>query len=191
MTNIYLLISSLFALFSPIVAIYFIFRGQYKPHKMTRLIFFILGSIVFASLFFNGDRQGIYLALFQWLSAIIIFVLSFKYGLGGKSKLDFAVLFLAVVAILTWQITHNSIIALYLSILADFIGLVPTLVKIYKQPDTETPIFYLSDCLSGLFSCLAIASLEPALISFPFYIFFMNLFCFVLLTFNRRFLKNI
>jgi hypothetical protein len=105
-----------------------------------------------------------------------MFILSLKYGVGGKDKLDFIVLGLAILAICIWKITDNPTLALYMSLLADFIGFSPTLLKSYKFPETEDPKYYLSDVFVGLFSILSLQSIVFSELVFPLYIFLSTYF---------------
>lgn len=187
MPNIFLILSSVIGLLSPIIGIRSILKGEFKPQRTTRLILLILTSIFVASLYAQGDKSSIYLALLQWCGSIAIFVLSLKYGVGGKDKIDYVVLGLAVLAIVIWKITDNPTLALYMSILADFIGILPTLIKSYKSPESEDPKFYFSDVLAGFFSVLALKTFAFSELAFPAYIFFINLLCVALILFGRRF----
>lgn len=195
MTQIFLIISSVFALITSIFGIYFIFKGEYKPQRMTRTISVIINTIFVLSLFFGGDKSAIYLAMGGWISSIIIFILAFKYGIGGKSKFDFLVLGLSITSIIIWKITDNPIIALYFSIFAGFFGMIPTVFKSYMQQYTENPIFYASDIIASFFSCLAVFSLgqssDLAKISYPLYILIINLLCFILIILGRHKLNKI
>ena len=186
MPNIFLILSSIVGLLTPIIGIRSILKGEFKPQRTTRFILLILTSIFVASLYAQGDKSSIYLALLQWGGGVAIFVLSLKYGVGGKDKLDFVVLGLAILAVVIWKVTDNPTLALYMSLLADFIGILPTLIKSYKSPETEDPKFYFSDVLAGLFSILALKTFAFSELVFPAYIFFINLLCVVLILLGRR-----
>ena len=187
MQNTFLIISTIFGLLAPIVGIRSILKGEFKPQRITRFIFLILTSIFVTSLFAQGNQAAIYLAILQWTGSVVIFILSIKYGIGGKDKSDFAVLFLALLAIAIWKITDNPLLGLYMSLLADFVGIAPTLVKSFYKPETEDPKFYFFDVLAAFFSLLAIQSLVFSQIVFPLYILFINLVCVILIFIGRKF----
>ena len=95
--------------------------------------------------------------------------------MGGYAKSDIACLVVAVVGILIWQITDNPALGLYFAILADFTGMVPTLIKTYKLPHTEIYLFFLLDVFAGFFSLMAVKQWTAAAVSFPLYIMLINL----------------
>jgi hypothetical protein len=187
MQNIFLILSTIIGLLTPIIGIRSILKGEFKPQRITRFIFLILTSIFVASLFAQGNQTAIYLAVLQWTGSLAVFILSIKFGVGGTDKSDMAVLFLALTAIVIWKVTDNPALALYMSLFADFIGILPTLIKSFFQPQTEDPKFYFSDVLAGLFSLLAIRSLVFADIVFPAYIFLINFICVILIFAGRKF----
>jgi len=82
--------------------------------------------------------------------------------------------------------TKNSVIALYFAILADFTGMVPALIKTYKFPHTEIYAFYLIDVFSALFSILAVQNWSITELSYPLYIFVINLLMVAIILTSRR-----
>jgi 4-amino-4-deoxy-L-arabinose transferase-like glycosyltransferase len=143
MENFFLALSTFFALISPMIGITSIFKGTYKPQRTTRAIFLIISLIFLLSLFKQQNKSGILLAIIQFCMSCGIFVLSFKYGVGGSSKSDFFVFCLAMAAILAWRITNDPRTALYIGIFADVVGFSPTILKSYRFPYSEEPKFYL------------------------------------------------
>ena len=192
--TIFITLSLIFGLITPIIGITSIFKGVYKPQRMTKFIYLIISVVIIASMVFSNDTSAIYLALVQGLATLGIFTLSLKYGVGGVGKLDLGVLVLALLAIVGWKTTNNPFVGLYLSVFADAVGIIPTLPKIYKDPHSEEPFYYISDIVSGFFSCLALVSvnefgnIEKNL--FPVYILLLNLVVFLIITIRRKALKN-
>ncbi len=186
MKETFLIISTLFALSTPFIGVRAILKGQYKPHRTTRLVFVIVTALMTLTLYFQGDRTAVYLAFVSFLLCTTIFILSFKYGVGGRSKTDFIVLFLAVLAIVLWQVSDNPTVGLYMSILADFIGFLPTIVKAYRMPHTEDWKFYASDVVAGFFSLLALNAYLFKDVIFASYILAINLLLMLIVILRTR-----
>lgn len=184
--SIFLIISTIVGLITPIIGIRAIFKGEYKPHRTTRLIFLIVTSLFVLTLLAQGDRVGIILAIIQLISSTAIFILSFKYGVGGTSKTDIVVFVSAMITLLIWRLTDNPTLALYMSILTDIIGFAPTLVKSFKEPYTEDPKFYGSDTVAGTFNILALRSYNLSDLAFPGYIFLVNFASVLLILIGRK-----
>ena len=156
MPNIFILISVVLALISPIVYSVAILKGEAKPHRTTRFVLLLITSLTTASLFVQGNRVAIYLAGVSTLQSIIVFILSIKRGMGGWSKSDISCLVFALIGIIFWQITKNPAIALYFAIGADFIGMIPAIIKTYHFPETEIWSFFALDVFAAIFSLLAL-----------------------------------
>lgn len=186
MSELFLLLPTVFALVTPIVGIRAVFKGEYKPQRITKFIFLFITSLFVATLFAQGERNGIILAIVQWLGSMIFFVLSIKYGMGGNTKSDYFVLVMALFAILIWKTTGNPTLALYMSILADFVGFLPTLIKAFSLPYTEDPKYYASDVIAGFFSLISLKSVLLQDLAFPLYIFLVNFLCMGLVLIGRR-----
>lgn len=174
MKTIFIIISSLLALISPLVYTRAIFRGDAKPHRTTRIVLLLLTSLSTASLFAQHDTVAIWLAGVSTLQSILIFFLSIKYGMGGWAKSDLICLVVALLGIVLWQTTKQPVLALYAAIVADFTGMVPALLKTYHFPKTEIWQFYILDVFAAIFSLMAVKTFTLKEFSYPLYIMVIN-----------------
>lgn len=186
MQTIFIFISSVLALISPFVYAKAILLGEAKPHRTTRLVLLVITALATASLFAQHDTVAIWLAGISTIQSIIVFTLSIKYGMGGWEKKDLLCLAIAVGGIILWQTTKNPVIALYASIVADFTGMIPALIKTYHFPKTEVWTFYLLDTVAGLFSIFAVKDWSIAGLSYPLYILLINLVMVLIIIFPRK-----
>lgn len=190
MLNIFILISTVLALISPIVYSVAILRGEAKPHRTTRFVLLLITSLTTLSLFAQGNRVAIYLAGVSTLQSIIVFILSIKYGMGGWSKSDIICLIFALIGIILWRITKNPVVALYFAIGADFIGMIPAIIKTYHFPETEIWLFFALDVLAAIFSLLALEKWTLEEFSYPIYIMLINLIMVLLILVRPKRLFN-
>lgn len=175
MDTVFIIISSILAIISPVIYVKAILKGEAKPHRTTRLILLIITSLATLSLFAQHDTVAIWLALVSMLQSIVLFVLSIKHGMGGFSKMDIVCFGIALVGIVLWQTTKNPSLALYTSILADFVGMTPALVKTYRHPETEIWTYFAIDSVAALFSLLAVKIYTVQQFSYPLYLLVINL----------------
>ena len=175
MRTVLIVMSSLFALISPLVYAKAILAGDAKPHRTTRLILLLITALATASLFAQHDTVAVWLAGVSTLQSILIFVLSIRYGMGGWAKKDLLCLFIAFIGIVLWQTTKNPVVALYASIAADFTGMIPALIKTFHFPKTEMWTFYALDMVAAIFSLLAVKDFTIQESSYPLYIMIINL----------------
>jgi hypothetical protein len=175
MQTVFIIISSALALISPILYVTAILKGKAKPHRTTRLVLLFINALATVSLFAQHNNVAIYLAAVSTIQGIVIFALSIKYGMGGWTKLDVSCLIIAAMGIVLWQVTHQPVLALYASIMADFTGSVPTLIKTFRYPDTEVWTFYFLDTFAAGFNLLALHVWTVQQFAYPLYLVFINL----------------
>jgi hypothetical protein len=189
MKGIFLILSSALVSISYIVYALAIIKGKAKPHRTTRLVFVITTSLVFASLLAQQNQVAVWLAGISASLSFLIFLLSFKFGMGGWSKSDIACLFIALAGIIAWQITENPLIGLYFAIGSDFTAMVPTLIKTYRFPETETWIFFFINVIAISLNLLAIKNFVFQEYLYPLYLLLANI-SMVILILRPKFLKS-
>lgn len=189
MQQIFLIFSIIVGFLSPIIGITSVLKGSFKPQRMTRFLIMLVSFLFVGTLFANGDRNGIYLASAQLLGSIAMFYLSLRRGMGGNTRLDWMVFAMAIGSLIVWQTTANPFLGLVMSIVTDFIGFVPTLVKTWKYPETEEWKFYMSDVVASIFSILSIGAFSLGNLAFPIYIFLINITSVVMILGRKSYLK--
>jgi len=186
MDKIFIIISSLLALISPVIYAKAILKGEAKPHRTTRLVLLLITSLATASLFAQHNTVAIWLAGVSTLQAIVIFALSIKHGMGGWAKSDMICLVIALLGIGLWQTTKQPTLALYAAIAADFTGMVPAIIKTYKFPKTEIWSFFFLDTVAAIFSLMAIKNWRIEEFSYPLYLMLINLAMVLLIIIPRK-----
>ncbi len=188
--QLFLIISIVFGFVSPIIGITSVIKGDFKPQRMTRFLIMLVSFLFVGTLFANGDTNGIYLASAQLLGSIAMFYLSLKRGMGGNTRLDWVVFAMAIGSLIIWQTTNIAFLGLAMSIVTDFIGFVPTLVKTWKYPETEEWKFYMSDVVASFFSILSILAFSLENLAFPVYIFLINTTSVVMILGRKKYLRG-
>lgn len=151
-----------------------ILKRKVKPHRITWGIWTILTTIAAFNQVANG---GGYSSLFFISTAMlvgIVFVLSLRFGVGGASKIDRICLLLALLLLAYWITVQETRISMLLAVIIDAIGVIPTLIKTYKNPGTETYIQWTLAAVAGAFAILAVPRLDWALIIYPLHVILAN-----------------
>jgi hypothetical protein len=151
-----------------------ILHGKVKPQRITWGIWTILTTIAAVNQVKNG---GGYSSLFFISTVILVattFVLSLKRGMGGASMLDKICLGLTVALFAYWATLHDTRISTLIAVIIDGVGAVPTVVKTYKHPDTESYPQWVLAGLGGFLTLLSVSRLDWALLIYPAYVFVMN-----------------
>ncbi|HKU18885.1 MAG TPA: hypothetical protein VJP80_06465 [Candidatus Saccharimonadales bacterium] len=162
--NYWIIGTLILSLISPIFYSKSIFARKAKPHKVTRLIVW-LASIagVLAVLHSNNTAGKIFAAIFL-ARATYLLVLAAIYGVGGASRLDKTCLVIGVVALIVYVVTGNGLLAISFGVLSDLIGYIPTFVKTWREPTSESPTFFAIEGLASFLGMLAIWQLRVDII---------------------------
>jgi hypothetical protein len=186
MHSFFILLTVIQGFISQSIGIFAVLKGSYKPQRMTRLIYLLMSILIVGALFLQGSQDAIFLAIAQGIGTALLFLLSLKYGVGGTTKLDFATLISFIIILIIWKLTNDPVLALFLSILTDLIGFIPTAEKTWRLPHTEEWKFYFSDVLASTFSLLSLSNFSLGNVAFPIYIFILNLSGVVLILGRRK-----
>ncbi len=169
MHTVLLLIGAVLPLIAAATYVQDVVRGSALPQRMTRLLLTVITGLSFASLLAGGDRSGLWLALASFVECAILWVLSWRHGIGGRNILDVVCLCLCAGGITLWAVSGESVVGLVASIIADCIACMPSLVKTVRLPHTEPARFYLMGAIAG--GCiLAAGPYEWRSVVFPLYI---------------------
>jgi hypothetical protein len=146
-----------------------IFRGHTKPERATYAIWSLVNIIIVSSYIASGAHTTIWVGVAYAVSQILVFGLSFKYGVGGFNKFDVMCLLLALTGAGIWISTSNPLIALYFSLTVKAMGLMPTLRKVYYRPDTENTISWVICATASALNMFALVSFAPNIAILPIY----------------------
>lgn len=167
-------ISGILVILSSVPYIRDILLNKTKPSRVTWFIWGILLCIAFFAQISEGGTWSLFLTGADFITVFFIFLLSIKKGVGGATKLDIFSLVGSFLCLVLWYLTSEALLALLLVIIIDFLGGLPTLIKAYKEPYTETLSAYII-CASGAFvGIFSVGALDFSLIIFPTWIFIMN-----------------
>ncbi|MDB5184793.1 MAG: hypothetical protein JWN38_601 [Candidatus Saccharibacteria bacterium] len=161
--------------------------GITRPNRVT---FFLWGVAPLVSYFAQRSAHGgeqILYTLVVALTPFAIVAASFmnKKAYWAITKFDVACGALSALALIMLLATHNGQLALVLSIIADLAAGLPTVLKSYKYPETETALAYAAEVVSSLIVLLTIQHWVFVDYSFVAYILFMNVLFTTLLIFPR------
>ncbi len=168
------MVSIVLALIAPAVYALSMIHGVSKPARMTRFIVWLAATISFVSLWAEGSQGAVWIAGVFAVRNAFLFIMSFRYGIGGWTSVDKACLLLAIIGLVGWQIFGDPLIALIFAIFADFVGFIPAFIKTYKLPKSEGPWFYYIETVAVILNIIFIGAWSVDLL-FPGYILLSNI----------------
>jgi hypothetical protein len=153
-----------------------ILSGTTRPERATWLIWTVLGLILLVSQLAKGASASVWLTVAQTAGVTTIFLLSLKYGEGGLDRSDIVALAVAAAGLVAWYFTREASVALYIAIGVDFSGGILSVVKAYRDPESETALTWLIAAFAGVFGILAVGlDGSIALLAFPTYYVIISL----------------
>lgn len=116
----------------------------------------------------------------------MIFIASFvnKNAEWKVSKFDLFCGFLSILGLVAYLVTKVGNIAILFSIVADGLAAVPTLIKSFKYPETESAWPWLASSIGVVLTLLTLDRLTFANSGFIIYIFVVNTLIFLLVQYK-------
>jgi hypothetical protein len=147
-----------------------ILRGTTSPQRATWTIWTTLSLVVLASQWASGAGWSLVLTVGQVASCGGIFLLALRRGVGGVSPLELALLGIAALGVVGWQIAGDPTVATCSVVAADLIAVALMLPKTFRNPRSETLETYVIGVVSTLFALAAVGSGDASLLIYPLYL---------------------
>jgi len=149
-------------------------RGSTRPHRGTWLIWGVLAIIACLSQRADGASWSVLLTATQAALTGLVFVLAIRYGEGGASRADLALIALAGGGLVGWMLAGDPVVATGCVIAADLIAVGMMLPKVRRDPDSETLSTYALASLGGALAAGAAAGSNLSILVYPAYYCLVN-----------------
>jgi len=159
-------------------------KGKTKPNRVTWFLWMLIPMIAFFAMIGEGVGLTSLMTFMVGFGPFLVLTASLmnKKAYWKISTLDWWCGGLSVLAVILWLITGTGVIAIILSISADLLASVPTVIKSYRDPSSEHHSVFRNGAISAAITMLAIQHQTFTAFAFPLYIF---LNCSVLYTLIR------
>lgn len=183
-------VAGLFAASSYLFYLYGTVRSGIRPQRATWFIWSSVAILLLLGLLAKGERTMIWIPWAYAVGSSIIFATSIFYGVGGWSKLDRWCIACAVTSIVVWRILGTPEMPILINLVADLMGAFPTIIKSWRQPETEHNVGWILFTAGNLFNLLAVEHWNLANGSYTVYMFtvctLITLFAYRRATLHRR-----
>jgi len=167
-------LAALIGIVAAIVYFRAVFRREAKPNRATWWILSAVGIIVATSYYFSGARNTMALAVVYALIPLSVAIVSIKYGEGGCSRFDLACLFTAGISLLLWWLSETPLVTLLTNLSIDFAGLLPTIRKSFRRPQSESRTAWTLALVASILSLFAIERWKFSIAIYPIYLVATN-----------------
>jgi len=161
-------------------------KGRTKPNRVTWFLWALAPLIAFSAMLGEGVGLSSLMTFMVGFGPLIVFISSFvnKKSEWKLTRFDMVCGGLSLVGLGLWAATNNPNLAILFSIMADGLALLPTLVKAYKEPETESWLIFMNGALSAAITMLTIKDWSFTSAAFPIYIFTVCVVLFALIRFR-------
>lgn len=149
-------------------------KGHTKPNRVTWFLWALSPLIAFGAMIGEGVAPLDGLMTFMvGFGPLIVFISSFvnKNSVWKITSFDMICGGLSVLGLIAWALTRTGNVAIFFSILADGLALLPTLVKAWREPETENHVVFRNAAISATITLLALKVYDFQHLGFPIYIF--------------------
>jgi hypothetical protein len=151
-------------------------RGTTKPNRVTWLLWAVAPLLAAAVELNEGVGLRALPTFMVGFMPLLVFVASFhnRGAVWKIRRIDYACGAMSVVGTVVWLVTRNGVLAISAAIAADFLAGVPTVMKSWTHPETETVYSYVGAVISMGIVLLTIQDWTFDVAAFPIFIVCMG-----------------
>jgi hypothetical protein len=150
--------------------------GKAKPNRVTWFLWGLFPMVIFVAQRAQGVEGLSWASFTAGFTPFLVFLASFlnKKAYWKTERRDYYLMAAAIAGIILWAITDNANLAILFALLADLLAGLPTLLKAYRHPQTESWIAYAISTLGFGVGILAIPTFTFEHSAFISYLFVLN-----------------
>lgn len=182
----FVLIGALFNIIGSGTYVYNTLRGRTKPNRVTWFLWALAPLIAFGAQWAEGVTWASLMTFMVGFGPLLILLSSFvnRKSYWEIGRLDIICGIISLAALALWIITGDGIVAIVFSIFADLIAAIPTLIKAFKEPETEHPSVFRNGAISAAITLLVIDEWTFVNYSFALYILLICVVLYALIRFE-------
>jgi hypothetical protein len=151
-------------------------RGTTKPNRVTWLLWAVAPLLAAAVELDDGVGLRALPTFMVGFMPLLVFVGSFHNpaSIWRIRRIDYACGVMSIVGTVVWLVTRDGVLAISAAIAADFMAGVPTLMKSWTYPETETVYSYAGAVVSMVVVLLTVQHWSFDVAAFPAFIVCMG-----------------
>jgi hypothetical protein len=179
------------ALIGSLGGLYYLYEtiaGKAQPNRITWLLWGVFPMVIFVAQRAQGVEGISWTSFVAGFTPLLIVAGSFlnRKAYWKSEPRDYGLMAAAIVGIILWAITDNPVLAILFSLLADLLAGIPTLIKSYRHPRSESWIAYAISAFGFGISLLSVQIFDLENTAFVAYVFAFNGACAVLASRGRK-----
>ncbi|MCX6720542.1 MAG: hypothetical protein NTW11_01945 [Candidatus Staskawiczbacteria bacterium] len=155
--------------------------GHVKPNKVSWLLWGMGPMIAGSAALVSGVGWSALPVFFSGIIPVSIFFVSLfvKRAYWKLESFDYWCGFFSLVALVSWGITKDPVLAIIFALIGDIFASVPTIKKAWVYPETESSLTYIAGAFSALTSLATITAWNFSSYAFPIYLFLVGCIIFI------------
>jgi hypothetical protein len=147
-------------------------RGTTQPNRVTWLLWAVAPLLAAAVEFDEGVGLRALTTFMVGFMPLLVFIASFHNpaAVWQIRRLDYVCGALSVAGTVGWLVTRSGLVAIVAAIVADLLAGVPTVVKSWTHPESESVSSYVGAVLNSAILLLTVDHWHTAVVAFPLYI---------------------
>jgi len=148
-------------------------RGTTQPNRVTWLLWAFAPLLAFAVELHSGVGLRTLTTFVIGFMPLLVFIASFHNAAAvwRIRRVDYLCGAMSLAGTAAWLATRNGVVAIIAAIAADFLAGIPTMVKSWSHPETETVMSYVGAVLNSGILLLTIHHWTTEVAAFPLFIF--------------------
>ncbi len=147
-------------------------RGRTQPNRVTWLLWGVAPLLAFAVEIDKGVGLESVLTFTVGFGPLVVFAASFvnPKSVWRLTRLDYLCGALSVAGTVGWLVTRQGLVALAAAVIADALAGLPTIIKSWRHPESESASVYVGSCLNAVITLLTVKHFTAYVVTFPLYI---------------------
>ena len=167
------------AILGSLGGLYYLFetlKGKAQPNRITWLLWGIFPLVIFLAQRVQGVQAIAWVSLVSGVTPLLVVAASFfnKRAFWKSEPRDYYLMAAAFIGIILWAITDNPNLALLFSLGADILASVPTLIKSYRYPHSESWVAYAVSAFGFGIGFMSVQTYTIQSTAFVAYVFLLN-----------------
>lgn len=169
-----LVLSAVFTLAEALPYSLDIIRRKTKPRIVSWFNWSLLTGIATAAALADKQYPSAVLTAVATLETAGVVILGLKYGERKFERFDVICQISAIIGLILWIVFNSPLVAIFATVLIDFLAGLPTYKHAWQKPDEETTSSFVFAALGGAFALAAVHDPHLSGLIYPIYIVLAN-----------------